>query len=318
MPHDIIELFDPYRGDLVYGFAADRTSFYEHVEQRAPDTSALKLFFDRDGYDPAWIQVDHYNDTLFGGSQLFKDKPQDVADIASQVQDSWIKYFWEEMSKHRFSPLEAFNTPDAKRNKEGWKDLAEDRYYLAIRRGCKFGIEHILSQHIAAQGAKIHFLLDRFHRSNGERMVAATYKEPSDARGRISVSITYSEIRYIYRNWGRLKDSIEFYYDFISAVAPWEDDVRQATWLDRDTGAPKTDSYKNLWTIYGGARKNKYAEMLDMAKVKHPFEAQQHKVKIDALLVGIGNLSNSQQIAKYEEAIKLLEPDRNKWRELQI
>lgn len=314
MPPDIYELFDPYRGDLLYGFAGDRGEFYTHIENTAPNDCMLNLFFKIAAEATAWITVDHYNDTLFGSEKLFVGGTSPLVNKASGVTEEWVKYFWDKMSQHRFSPLEAFTVPYEKRSKEGWNDLANDRYYLAIRRGCKFGIEHVLNA--VSPDAKIHFLLDRFNNNNGDRMVQATYKMASSARGRTAVSITYSEIRYVYRNWDRLKDHVNFYYQFKKAEAPWEDTVRQAIWQDSSM-VTQTKTYKDLWAIYGDERKGKYLAMVEKAKTIYPLIYTNKKVEVDQLVTSANGLDATVAQAKYEQALTLLEPDRAKWKALQ-
>ena len=207
MPN-IYALFDPYRGDLLYGFREDRGQFLSHTP---PDASSLKAFYDENGNDAAFfIQIDFYNDKLFGGEPYFSgDSGNKIKAQAANETDPWVRSFWDKLSQHRFSPLGAFSTPAEKREKEGWSDLWKDRYYLAIRRGCKFGIEHVLNNAIA-QHAEIHFLLDRFHQDNGKIMSEAVDKVPFDTGQRVAVPFTYSEIRYVYRYWSRLKDRVNF------------------------------------------------------------------------------------------------------------
>lgn len=314
MAQDIYELFDPYRGDLLYGFAGDRGEFYTHIRKTAPNDCMLNLFCASDKDATAWITVDHYNDSLFGGEKFFVGGTGPLLKQATGVQDEWVKYFWEKLSQHRFSPLGAFTVPFEKRASEGWNDLANDRYYLAIRRGCKFGIEHVLNA--ASQDAKIRFLLDRFDNNNGDRMVQVTYKMASTARGRTAVSITYSEIRYIYRGWDTLRDRVIFYYQFKKAEAPWEDSVRHATWQDASSQS-YARSYKDLWAIYGDERKGKYLAMLEKAKAAYNATYLNKKVEVDQLVNNANGLDSTAAQAKYEQALTLLEPDRAKWKALQ-
>jgi hypothetical protein len=311
MSNDICQQFDPYRGDLLYGFAADRGELQNHLNAY-PMGCPLRRFFDA-GYDQILITVDYINDSLFGGDTLFQGGKGKIQQKAAAITDDWVTEFWQQISAHRFSPLEAFNTPYEKRNKEGWNDLANDRYYLAIRRGCKFGFEYILNS-VISPDAKIHFLLDRFDRNNGERMVQAVKKEASTARGRTAVSITYSEIRYVYRNWDRLRNRVLFYYNFDKDEAPWEDDGRFALW--NDVGGNHVESYKDLWAMYGSARKDKLLAMINKGKVSCAANYNSHRADVDRLVQEANGLDAEAQCAKYEQALALLQPDRKRWREL--
>ena len=311
MGQDICRLFDPYRGDLLYGFAADRGELKNHLTAY-PMGCPLRDFFDA-GYDQIMITVDHYNDTLFGGESFFQGGMGKIKENAAAVTEAWVESFWDQMSAHRFSPLEAFTTPFEKRTKEGWNDLAKDRYYLAIRRGCKFGIEHILNN-VVSPDAKIHFLLDRFDRNNGERMVQAITKEASEARGRTSVAITYSEIRYVYRNWDRLKGRVLFYHNFEQDDAPWEDDFNYASW--HDIHGDHFESYRDLWAMYGSKRKDKLLAMINKGKVSCAANYALNRANIDRFIQDANGLSAEEQCGKYEYALMLLQPDRKQWHAL--
>lgn len=316
---DIIDLFDPWRGDLLYGFAEDRGDYLDHMEKLVAlgRNPGLKKFLE--SWGSFWIQVDAYNDTLFGDQTLFATAASDVGNSGDQknqsLNDPYITAFWQKLKQHRFSPLEVFTTPDDKIKKEGWSpELDKDRYYLAIRRACKFGIENVLNA--ASPDARIHFVLDLFSRVCGERMVQATYKLEIAARSRTAVPITTSEIRYVYRNWHRLKDRVVFYYGFASEVAPWEDDTRKAAWVGSD-GNPYVYTFRNLWGLYGGSRSDKYTEMLEKAKHDRPVTYIKNKVAVDKLITDAGQLDANSRCAKLEQALAILEPDKAKWKAFQ-
>lgn len=315
---DIIDLFDPWRGDLLYGFAEDRGEYLHHMETLVASgrNLGLKTFLDAP-QGSFWIQVDAYNDTLFGDQTLFATAASDVGDRGDQQSgsDPFITAFWEKLKQHRFSPLEVFKMSNAKVKKEGWyPDLEKDRYYLAIRRACKFGIENVLNA--ASPDAKIHFVLDLFSRNLGERMVQATYKMQVTARSRTAIPITTSEIRYAYRNWHRLKDRMIFYYKFANDCAPWEDDTRRASWIGSD-GRPYVYTFRNLWGIYGDSRSGRYNEMLEKAKHVKPVTYVLNKAAVDSLISESAQLDANSRCAKLEQALSVIEPDRTKWKQFQ-
>jgi hypothetical protein len=103
-------------------------------------------------------------------------------------------------------------------------DLLAAARELAIRRSCKFGIEYALSH---SSSPMIHYVLD------GMDMLKVATKEWFDktipkSGGSITfrkVSICTSELRYLFRNWGRisLTGRIKFYYNYTEIVPPWTD-----------------------------------------------------------------------------------------------
>ena len=138
---------------------------------------------------------------------------------------------------------------------------------LAIRRSCKFGIEYALGLNT---GAMIHYVLD------GMDMLKVATKETfekniSTVGGSISfrkVSICTSELRYLFRNWGRIAKTgrVKFYYNYVWIKPPWTEDFFKSTqqWaqyadhlatkhLGSVTGKPVNDLYKS----------GKYAETVE-------------------------------------------------------
>lgn len=327
---DIVDLFDPYRGDLLYGFAGDRDECIKHMMALCPPDSGLHIFFNVDNLKNIWLTVDAYNDAIFGSAGLFAGEREDeqISQRAAAITDPGVKQFWEDLRKHRFSPLEAFDASKEKLLREGWPGISKDRYYLAIRRACKFGIEQVLQA--ASPDARIHFLLDRFARNHGERMIQAVLKTPtqkgsSPTAERTAVPITYSEIRYIYRNWGRLKDRIIFYYEFKQAdYAPWEDDSKKAkSQCDIGGGEETVEmTYRQLWDMYAQDRNAKYLDKKWANKVKTAKSLRatiymQNSSKVNKLVGEAEALSNveiDEKVKKYEEALLVLEPDRGKWK----
>lgn len=281
---DLKDSFDLFRGDLLYGQSRDRESALVYLAANLGGTGALI----RPAMDAgAWVTVDNLNiptapddpvDTsvykkAVKGNYwpnhveprigLMKDAVKDEevtqsSDFQSARYASALDGYYNAISAHKFSPLSSFDAPRDKLEAEGWKkageSLSKDRYYLAIRRACKFGIEHVASQ---SSGALIHFTLNRFDTGSGWADVLN--KKPINVRGREAVLITYSELRFVYKNRDRFRNKIVFYrYEgpgdnptsFPECAAPWEDTTRQITGIvynDLGVEETKTLSLSDFW-----------------------------------------------------------------------
>ena len=208
--------------------------------------------------------------TTAGNKQLSADQQARIQAYASGIQAS------------RFSPAAAMNAPSAKLALEGaekahfnkkrkwWealtdqkRDLSRERAalsanvtQLAIRRACKFGIG-MVGEDPQFKDAKIHFILD------GLDMAKIATKDTIDGgwlldKGRKDyVSITTSELRYVYRNWGKLSSKVNLYVKGNLVEAPWVSDWKNLDTFDNQT--PKINAEKALWDAYGQQRLAKYA-----------------------------------------------------------
>jgi hypothetical protein len=93
---------------------------------------------------------------------------------------------------------------------------------LAIRRSCKYGIEYVLS---LEGNAMIHYVMD------GMDMMVVAQKLPLEKtieRGGAQItfrkiSICTTELRYLFRNWGRIGPTgrVAFYVSFAQIANPW-------------------------------------------------------------------------------------------------
>lgn len=227
-----------------------------------------------------WSNVIEPQKTGFG-SQIKDKEALKSVDLRSGNYEAALDRYYRDIKSHKFSPLSSFDAPRDKVEAEGWKSagqsLRKDRYYLAIRRACKFGIEHVASQ---SSGALIHFILNRFDDGNGWSDVLN--KKPIHARGRDSVLITYSELRFVYKNWDRFKSKIIFYrfigtYDnptsFPSCDAPWEDSSRSVTGTVYDfDGTPmtKTLTLAKFWNEnYSPYNARRYKTLVGKLKARY-------------------------------------------------
>ena len=262
MPTDIVDLFQPDRGDLLYGFTGDRDPYFEHMQLNAKPGTPLRKWMD-DEQRRTWIVVDKTNNALFDKAMFtsFANSPDDLLNeiesralnLSNGQQMVRSVDHQQDLANSRFSPAKAMVASAATLSKEAdGNTAAEKQYALAIRRACKFGISRILEN--VKHRAEIHFLIDRFVRNNGERMKQAVGKERITLGGTQNYyTITYSEIRFVFRNWSSLSSRVHFYENHVKVDAPWLDSSRQVT-VDG-----KALTYKQLWATYTQQREQKYA-----------------------------------------------------------
>lgn len=91
--------------------------------------------------------------------------------------------------------------------------------WLWWKRGSKSGIEMVAQQSPNSK-RRIHFILDEMN------IYGVTHKD-SKLFGN---SITASELRYIYRHWGRLQGKVIFYKDGKVVESPWENTLSAHLW----------------------------------------------------------------------------------------
>ncbi len=107
------------------------------------------------------------------------------------------------------------------------------------------------ASHSAFVGNSVHFLLD------GLDMAEVAKKgQRTGSGGRTSVSITTSELRYVFRHWNTLKGVVKFYVNFTQVPAPWEEDWTLAT-IPNCAPNPITAELVE-WGNYYTARLEKY------------------------------------------------------------
>jgi hypothetical protein len=337
---DLKDAFDVFRGDLLYGHSRDRGTALAYLETNHD----FGEFMTAAGQAGAWVTVDNFNVPL--DSDYLAARPEDLwaeikaqRDLTKQHLDSHaaftgydkteleasnqlyqdnMKAFLKRLKQSRLSPLRSLDAAPDKLDREGWNDVAKNRYYLAIRRACKFGIEHVAAN---TGGAMIHFVLNRFDRDTG--WVDLLEKKTVAAPTRTTMVITYSEIRYVYKNWNRFSTQIQFYRfqsndgstatSFPSCPAPWEDDSRNVTVPKDDVlGTPvQTISLRRLWTDFYGPKKAKaYGEMVESLKRSRAVRYAAVRMDVDNWF-DLGNIcvscnSSDQAIGFYKRCVTLL------------
>ena len=158
-----------------------------------------------------------------------------------KLSDEETTQDWEDL-KRKYPEIDLLS---AKLEKTGMANHRQKLKYLALRRACKFGIGFIVSCN-----QRVHFVLDDIN------MWDVTTKRLVNLPGGEGprVSITTSELTYVYRNWSTLKGKVLFYRRTVEVPPPW-------TWdevIEFD-GMPKQDppTVKAMWEMYDAERKKR-------------------------------------------------------------
>ena len=240
-----------------------------------------------------WHQMDEYNN-YFGipaisntGSaaaaltHLGTKSAAVPADATGSKNPSRLQQYEANLAVSRFSPASVYQSSPAKLSQEGYtanqfssgrnflqqllglakskssaaQALEQSRNYLAIRRACKFGIG-LVATGDQFQNAFVHFVLDGLNMSE----VATNATRQTQTGGLLApktyVSITVSELRYVYRNWGKLSAKVVLYVNLQPVAAPWITDWGTKAALATIGGSVRAE--KALWDAYGVARDQKY------------------------------------------------------------
>jgi hypothetical protein len=280
-----VDDFIPRRGDVTYGISPACSAYLTAWEaalmpklKGLDQTVADEAFED---YQAALSgektnRMDCYNNyfgipSVAAGGSKKKAMDSIQGKLAAATSDR-MKAYGTGIQNSRFSPATVFEADKAKLQAEGYqksnftstkllgkdKDrkgqaLRQNQNYLAIRRACKFGIGLVATDPQFAN-AKIHFILDGLDMqevANKATRSSASTTGPA----KVAVSITVSELRYVYRNWGKLSGQVILYVNLIPVAAPWLNDWGPLQCLG---GFPDTSAHKGLWDAYGAQRLLKY------------------------------------------------------------
>jgi len=253
----ILDYYDLNRGDLVYGIGEKINNYLDHLYDKGKlqtTLTATQLKTDK------YAAINTYNRALVNSSFSLNGTTIEV-DLAkirnaakyvdrSTVKQRYTQDYVQKLLASKFSPATVGGDLDSDtseklktallKGRDTVKDSVDPSVIeaaakeLAIRRSCKFGIEYVLK----LDKAMIHYVMD------GMDMVKVAQKDWFDKTiprtgASISfrkISICTTELRYLFRNWGRIGpiDRVKFYYDFAAIVPPWTDvffkSVRQ--WAD--------------------------------------------------------------------------------------
>lgn len=169
---------------------------------------------------------------------LQNDTLQVTTSSSSTYLSSGTAKYFDQFKNSRYGVSVKGGQVDLQKLKKSNKNLSNsDRHAicaaakdLAIRRSSKFGIQYT----VATLNGKIHYILDDIQQN-----VVLEKSTIKNGSGYEKMPICSSELRFLFRNWGRLKTSnkVIFWKNYETAQPLWADRVWQADWacyaLDR-------------------------------------------------------------------------------------
>ncbi len=231
--------FDPFRKDIVYGRTEARADYLEDFFE-SPQLSQLEKIHQKSfkTYTKGYY-INDYNEVITRGDLSCPSAPKLFSNSNA------LAHYRALLEKSKYAPAtvatsgwkalaKGDNTIQQENTKEDWARAVE---MLAVRKACKFGIEYISS----FDDATVHYALDGI--DIGEVVGKATRILWTGTTG---VPITTSELRYLFREWGRYRNSVKlnFYVTQDQTSAPWVTDP-----------AP--------WMLYASDRVDKYRKGLE-------------------------------------------------------
>lgn len=197
--------WDAKRGDIIYGVDEDRQKYSSRVSASASGS---------------WYLMDQYNNNLLPGQKQFGKpgypKSPDIEKLTTQKAGSsknptaadYLKY-------QKEAAHSALNLDELGKKYDGKEHPDSDpRYSRMIRRACKHGIEFVLRPESASH---LHFVLDSLAKDNFQKVQLKVIEYGY-------TSYTYSELRFVYRNWEKFSVTgrIHFYINLEEVPPPWE------------------------------------------------------------------------------------------------
>ncbi len=287
---DVIYGISPARSAYKDAWLLDQMS---HINNTTPTTDPYYIRVASLG----WHQMDEYNNyfgipaisntgsAVAATTHLGTKGAAVPADPAASTNQNRVQQYQAKLATSRFSPASVYTSSSAKLTEEGYtanqftsgrnglqkllglakskssaaQALGQSRNYLAIRRACKFGIG-LVATGDQFQNAFVHFVLDGLNMQE----VATNATRQTQAGGLLApktyVSITVSELRYVYRNWGKLSAKVVLYVNLQPVAAPWITDWGTKAALAQIGGTVTAE--KARWDAYGAQRDQKYPQGL--------------------------------------------------------
>lgn len=245
--------FKPFRGDVIYGTTEARADYLENF-LKSPECGQMTTprFQQPFSHRTRGIYINDYNEQVASANFT---KPRDI----QYAEPNWMRQedYLEALQQSRYAPSTIVTSawqdyakgdagvgPDTLKTVEEWAELAKN---LAVRRACKFGIEYVTTE---LQDARVHYILDRI---NLQEVVSKTPRLLTTTTHTSGVSITTSELRFLFRVWHRFRrgDRVIFYTHGQSTQAPWE--IRADLWVPY--AKQRVDKYRNRG-IHAGMLRN--------------------------------------------------------------
>lgn len=232
------DTFDPFRGDVIYGLTGPRDTYLNRwieKKKRAHDPA------DDGPLDHYERDLQKYTETAFINYFNAPILAVDPLKHEPRLNDKFpaIETYIRKLQATRYKTssvrgkqaIPGLAKGNAEISDEGFATTDDPKVIqaaqvLAIRRACKFGIEYVTQ----IKSGIVHYVLDAINM----RSVIDKSTEKLWA-GTTGVPITTSELRYLFRNWYRLKSlasdgKIIFWTNDYEVPAPWEANPKD--WLD--------------------------------------------------------------------------------------
>jgi hypothetical protein len=254
--------FDPFRGDVVYGRTEARAEYLEKFLESYQVKILQRKYGKTFGVYTKGYFINDYNEVITKGDLSCPSKPK------LYTNSKALEHYKSLLEKSKYAPATVADRDwrgvakgdktvqaDSVRTDEEWTALTE---VYAVRKACKFGIEYISS----FLGAKVHYALDGI---NLQEVVGKA--DRNLWTGKQGIPITTSELRYLFREWGRYRDNVNliFYIGRGEVPAPWVSSPQE--WLPY--AMQRVDKYRDhLAVANAGQLKNfdKNAQLGDGAK----------------------------------------------------
>lgn len=233
-------MFDPYK-DVIYGLSNWRDRYIDRwIEQQKREAGEKGEPFDRAKLEERARKflINYYN------KPILEINPINKYTQYGTISEIAVRNYIEQLEKTSYKPSSVRDDASVPRISKGDINIPTDKqalstYYknnqevvilaaqaLAIRRACKFGIEYI-SQ---IKGGTVHYVLDGIDMSN-----VVGKKTTRLWTGTTGIPITTSELRYLFRNWYRLKEleaqhKIIFWKNYVRFDSPWHTNPQE--WME--------------------------------------------------------------------------------------
>lgn len=200
-----IQNWDAKRGDIIYGMDEDRRNYLK----RLPG-----------GSTGSWKIMDEFNNALLPGKNQFGSEKFPKTPNLLELAENKTKLAKNPLAETYFqyqktATKSALNIDQLAKKYDGKEQPGVDpRYSNMIRRACKHGIEFVLREDGISH---LHFVLDKIAEDGylkvKDKIVEHGY-----------TAYTYSELRYIFKNWAKLSATkrIHFYINLEEVPPPWE------------------------------------------------------------------------------------------------
>jgi hypothetical protein len=290
---DLVYGIIPGRNAYISAWRSKIETDYQGVKNQQDELSQLKseiLMAELEAIAKNWHTCDSYNNHY--GVPSMGQVPKNQVGAHMQTQRDKLpqgsdrqEAYHDKLMGSRFSPVAVHDATPNKLAQEGYgksnfnslrnwfkaklgidedksrikRATEQNKNYLAIRRACKFGIGMVAEDgEFTSRGAKIHFVLDGLEMAEVVNKGTRKSKTGTEKGEKDYVSITVSELRYVFRNWGRLNGKVELYVNLQPVAAPWLSDWGTLQCIGMPGAATQITAETAGWQKYYQERLQKY------------------------------------------------------------